>query len=184
MKYSLVKNQKEFAIVEDYLLKGVNLEESTVTPLEDDDIWDDIIDHYNNKGLRYTVVDDQEEVTDEFLVKQPSMLSRIGERQSGFGGFVPVIEDYCWTITTKQMRCPNSGVVPIGQGQYRYLTPKETWLLQGYSEADFEAAATVNKKTALYHQAGNSIPVPIFESLFKKILKDLDFDWELEDTSA
>ena len=105
-------------------------------------------------------------------------------RKEGFGGFVPVIEDYCWTITTKQMRCPNSGVVPIGQGQYRYLTPKETWLLQGYSEADFEAAATVNKKTALYHQAGNSIPVPIFESLFKEIIKELKIDWELEETSA
>ena len=72
------------------------------------------------------------EVTDEFLVKQPSMLSRIETKRDGFGGFVPVIKDYCWTITTKQMRCPNSGVVPIGQGQYRYLTPKETWLLQGY----------------------------------------------------
>lgn len=126
----------------------------------------------------------EKEVTDEFLVKQPSMLSRIGMRKEGFGGFVPVIEDYCWTITTKQMRCPNSGVVPIGQGQYRYLTPKETWLLQGYSEADFEAAATVNKKTALYHQAGNSIPVPIFESLFKEIIKELKIDWELEETSA
>ena len=106
-------------------------------------------------------------------MKQPSMLSKIGTKRDGFGGFVPVIKDYCWTITTKQMRCPNSGVVPIGQGRYRYLTPKETWLLQGYSEADFEADATVNKKTALYHQAGNSIPVPIFESLFKSILKDL-----------
>ena len=113
------------------------------------------------------------EVSDEFLVKQPSMLSKIGTKQEGFGGFVPIIEDYCWTITTKQMRCPNSGVIPIGQGQYRYLTPKETWLLQGYSEADFEAAARVNKKTALYHQAGNSIPVPIFESLFKAILDNL-----------
>ena len=113
------------------------------------------------------------EVSDEFLVKQPSMLSKIGTKKEGFGGFVPIIEDYCWTITTKQMRCPNSGVIPIGQGQYRYLTPKETWLLQGYSEADFEAAARVNKKTALYHQAGNSIPVPIFESLFRAILDNL-----------
>lgn len=66
MKYSLVKNQKEFAIVEDYLLKGVNLEESTVTPLDDDEIWDDIIDHYNSKGMRYTVVDDQEELKEVF----------------------------------------------------------------------------------------------------------------------
>lgn len=66
MKYSLVKNQKEFAIVEDYLLKGVNLEESTVIPLEDDDIWDDIIDHYNSQGMRYTVVDDREELAEVF----------------------------------------------------------------------------------------------------------------------
>jgi hypothetical protein len=66
MKYSLVKNQKEFAIVEDYLLKGVNLEGSTVIPLEDDDIWDDIIDHYNSQGMRYTVVDDREELAEVF----------------------------------------------------------------------------------------------------------------------
>lgn len=66
MTYSLIKNNKEFAIVEDDLLKGVNLEESTVTPLEDDDIWDDIIDHYNSKGMRYTVVDDQEELKEVF----------------------------------------------------------------------------------------------------------------------
>jgi len=45
--------------------------------------------------------------------------------------------------------------------------------LEDILATDFEAAATVNKKTALYHQAGNSIPVPIFESLFKSILKDL-----------
>lgn len=66
MTYSLIKNQKEFAIVEDDLLKGVNLEESTVTPLDDDEIWDDIIDRYNSQGLRYTVVDDQEELTEVF----------------------------------------------------------------------------------------------------------------------
>lgn len=66
MKYSLVKNQKEFAIVEDDLLKGVNLNDSTVTPLDDDEIWDDIIDHYNSQGLRYTAVDDQEELTEVF----------------------------------------------------------------------------------------------------------------------
>lgn len=66
MTYSLIKNQKEFAIVEDYLLKGVNLEESTVTPLDDDEIWDDIIDHYNSKGMRYTAVDDQEELKEVF----------------------------------------------------------------------------------------------------------------------
>lgn len=115
-------------------------------------------------------------VDDSYIVTQPSMLSKINTSPSKtFNGFVPVIEDFCYTITTKQMRCPNSGVVPIGNGQYRYLTPKETWLLQGYSDWDFMAAASVNGKTALYEQSGNSIPVPIFGAIFEVILKDLQY---------
>lgn len=55
------------------------------------------------------------------------------------------------------------------------LTELECWRLQGYSDADFEAAAAVHKRNGrytmpLYKQAGNSIPVPIFESIFRKIL--------------
>ena len=62
-----------------------------------------------------------------------------------------------------------------GGGKYRYLTERECWRLQGYSDADFEAAAAVQKKNgrytmALYKQAGNSIPVTIFESIFRKII--------------
>ena len=113
-------------------------------------------------------------VGDEYVVTQPSMLNKINTSgDSSFNGYLPIIEDFCWTITTKQMRCPNSGVVPLGDGRFRYLTPKETWLLQGYSEGDYHKAASVNKKTALYKQAGNSIPVPIFEALFQEILKDV-----------
>ena len=48
--------------------------------------------------------------------------------------------------------------------------------LQGYTDEDFENAKAVQKRkgryyTALYHQAGNSIAVPIFESIFRKIIK-------------
>lgn len=109
-------------------------------------------------------------VDDSYTVKSPSMLKVIGKPQKGFGGYLPIIEDYCWTITTKQNRNPNSGIIPIGNGQFRLLTEKECWLLQGYSDQDFMNAASVNKKTALYHQAGNSIPVDIFESIFEVIL--------------
>lgn len=54
----------------------------------------------------------------------------------------------------------------------RYLAEMERL---GYSDADFEAAAAVHKRNGrytmpLYKQAGNSIPVPIFESIFRKIL--------------
>lgn len=71
-------------------------------------------------------------------------------------------------------------IVPIIQQKIdesgaRYLTERECWRLQGYSDADFEAAAAVQKKNgrytmALYKQAGNSIPVTIFESIFRKII--------------
>lgn len=114
----------------------------------------------------------QDDFDEEYIITQPSMLSKIGSEGGKFSGRLKPIENYCWTITTKQLRCPNSGIVPIGNGQYRLLTPKECWLLQGYTEEDFDNASKVNGKTNLYKQAGNSIPVPIFESIFKVMLKE------------
>jgi DNA (cytosine-5)-methyltransferase 1 len=32
-----------------------------------------------------------------------------------YGGNLRVIEDFCWTITTKQVRHPNSGIVKIDE---------------------------------------------------------------------
>lgn len=116
-----------------------------------------------------------EDTKDEkYIVSQPSMLRKIDNSET-MG--VIVIKDYVNTITTKQMRCPNSGVIDLGNGKYRYLTERECWRLQGYSDEDFEAALKVHPgkpgklNGALYKQAGNSIPVPIFESIFKQILE-------------
>ena len=108
------------------------------------------------------------EVDDSYIVKAPSMLACIGKK--GTIRRAPIIKDFCYTITERQDRAPNSGVLPIGDGKYRYLTERECWRLQGYSDADFEAAAAVNCKTQLYKQAGNSIPVTIFEALFSVML--------------
>ena len=118
-------------------------------------------------------------VAKHYTVTQPSMLSRIEKKSKNFSGVIPVIREYAMTITTKQMRCPNSGVVDLGNGQYRYLTERECWRLQGYSDEDFENALLANPcregkmNGALYKQAGNSIAVPIFESIFEQIIKDL-----------
>ena len=74
------------------------------------------------------------------------------------------------------MRCPNSGIIDLENGKYRYLTERECWRLQGYSDEDFEAALKAHPgiegklNGALYKQAGNSIPVTIFESIFKQLL--------------
>lgn len=73
------------------------------------------------------------------------------------------------------MRSP-AQVIALDDGRYRYLTEKECWRLQGYSDEDFEAALKAHPgkpgklNGALYKQAGNSIPVPIFESIFKQLL--------------
>lgn len=107
-------------------------------------------------------------VDDSYIVKAPSMVAAIGKKNTVRRA--SIIDDYCYTITERQDRAPNSGVIDLGNGLYRYLTELECWRLQGYTDDDFNAAAQVNTKRTLYKQAGNSIPVPIFESMFKEIL--------------
>lgn len=110
---------------------------------------------------------------EQYIVSQPSMIKKINTNET-MG--INVIRDYANTITTKQMRCPNSGVIDLGDGRYRYLTERECWRLQGYSDEDFEAALKVHPgkpgklNGALYKQAGNSIPTVFFESMFKQML--------------
>lgn len=114
---------------------------------------------------------------EKYIVSQPSMLKLIGgTSKSRFNGYVHVIDKYAMTITCKQVRCPNSGVIDLNDGRYRYLTERECWRLQGYSDKDYESALHEHPgkpgkmNSTLYKQAGNSIPVPIFESLFRKII--------------
>ena len=96
-------------------------------------------------------------------VTQPSVLDAIGKKGIRRA---TVIKDCAFTITARQDRTP-AQVIDMGGGRYRYLTERECWRLQGYTDADYEAAAAVHKKVGrytmpLYKQAGNSIPVPIF----------------------
>lgn len=114
---------------------------------------------------------DNNTVPEVYDVTQPSVLSAIG--QKGIKR-ATVIQDYAFTITTRQDRTP-AQVIDCGNGRYRYLTELECWRLNGYSDADYYAAANVHQKNGryimpLYKQAGNSIPVPIFESIFRKML--------------
>lgn len=112
-------------------------------------------------------------VDDFYTVAAPSMIEAIGKK--GVLKRLPIIEDYCYTITTRPDRTPGSGCLPIGGGKYRYLTERECWRLQGYTDEDFEAAAKVNSRRSLYRQAGNSIPVPIFEAIFEAVFDGSGF---------
>lgn len=116
-------------------------------------------------------LEDNDSVPEVYDVTQPSVRNVIG--QTGIKR-ATVIKDYAFTITTRQDRTP-AQVIDCGGSRFRYLTELECWRLQGYTDEDFERAKAVHKRagryyTALYKQAGNSIPVPIFESIFRKII--------------
>lgn len=114
---------------------------------------------------------DNAKVPPVYDVTQPSVYSAIGHKGIRRA---TVIQDFAYTITTRQDRTP-AQVIDCGNGRYRYLTELECWRLQGYTDKDFERAKAVQKRNgrycmALYHQAGNSIAVPIFESIFRKLI--------------
>lgn len=109
----------------------------------------------------------ESKVDDSYLVTQPSILNVIGV--TGAVKRATVLKDKCYTITERQDRCP-AQVIDLGNGKYRFLTDRECWRLQGYSDDDYDNAAKVNNRRALYKQAGNSIPVTIFEAIFEQLL--------------
>lgn len=89
------------------------------------------------------------------------------------------------TITTKQDRHPNSGNLYFDKGDqdkssYRFLTPRECFLLMGFDEKDYEKLAYSKLKNIRnsefftrdinYKLAGNSIVVNILEQIFSQIL--------------
>lgn len=88
------------------------------------------------------------------------------------------------TITTKQDRNPNSGLLLYNsdnpkKAPYRNLTPRECFLLMGFDENDFQSLMDNNiemkknykffTREKLIKLAGNSIAVPVLEYIFKQI---------------
>ncbi len=131
-------------------------------------IFDDLIKS-PMRNIKEFLLPDVPEVYD---VTQPSVYNAIGKK--GVLRRANIIKDYAYTITTRQDRTPTQ-VIDCGGGRYRYLTERECWRLQGYTDADFDAAAAVQEKNGrytmtLYWQAGNSIAVTILESIFRKII--------------
>lgn len=116
----------------------------------------------------------EENVSDRYTVIQPSLKRMIGNKNDIKR--LDVIKDYCFTIRTRQDQAPNAGVVDLNNGKYRFLTELECWRLNGFSDENYYAAEKVNPakpgcmNRTLYEQAGNTIPVPMLVSLFRKIL--------------
>lgn len=88
------------------------------------------------------------------------------------------------TLTTKQDRHPNSGVIDFhngkdGMSDFRYITPRECFMFMGFDEADYEALlknnfslsarGSVFTRDKMNKMAGNSIVVNVLEEIFKQI---------------
>lgn len=132
--------------------------------------------------LDYTIDKYRIEANMSQLNDTPSRRKIIDENDKIYlnGKFVSVLK----TITTKQDRNPNSGVISydheeMGKAKYRYLTARECFLAMGFDEVDYEILINnniqINKNSNLFSQsklikmAGNSIVVNVLEAIFIQV---------------
>lgn len=107
----------------------------------------------------------EDEVDDYYYNVCPSMIKALKN------GKVKNITnlDYCNTLTTKQARWNNAGMIIDSRG-LRYLSGKETWRLMGFNDEDYKKASLVCPLLQLYKQAGNSIVVNILVEILKNLI--------------
>lgn len=149
---------------------------------------------FETNSLKHIIKEDYSNVVykKEALESQPN---RTPSRKKMF------LENYCLndfknyqfsrTLTTKQDRHPNAGVINLKntildtkttrlktKANFRFLTPRETYLLMGFEEVDFDKVIKTSfiPKQKLYQQAGNSINVntiaPIMLLIQRKFNED------------
>lgn len=96
---------------------------------------------------------------------------------TNFKGRLKVIDKYAYTISTKQVGVPNSGLIDIGNGKYRYLTEKECFGLMGFDEEDFNKLRAIypqrkgRTSSILYKKEGNNIVVNVLEEILNDIYR-------------
>lgn len=99
-----------------------------------------------------------------------------------------IVGRFAKTITTKQDRNPNSGIVAYEKNplvswnhHYRNLTPRECFLLMGFDEEQFDALKDNNfsvrsnknmlSNAKMIKLAGNSIVVQVLEAIFNQVVE-------------
>ena len=119
----------------------------------------------------------EKDVSELYTMTQPYMLKFLNKGiDNSFRGRLKVIKDFTYTISTKQMRVPNSGIIDIGNGQYRYLTERECLRLMGFDDCDIDKLEKVHQRrknctsSKLYKQAGNSIVIDVLMTIIKVLL--------------
>ena len=126
----------------------------------------------------------EKDVSNLYEVRQESMLKHIQgiPKNNHFKGRLKVIDTFAYTISTKQVRIPNSGIIDLGNNKYRYLTERECFRLMGFDDEVFNKLRSIYKQrkgttsSILYKQAGNSIVVDVLEAILKEIINIGGYD--------
>lgn len=169
---------------------------SILIPKKDMYKLDIFFNNYNkNKGINtdYDIMDflridyNQTKYKDEANISNPNdtpSRQKIYEHGRIIYDGYKIINTFINTITTKQDRHPNAGLIEYlehknGSSKYRNLTPRECFLLMGFDEDDFENLCNNNfyirQNRKFYFRekyerlAGNSIVVNVLMYLFSMI---------------
>lgn len=135
--------------------------------------------------LDYSIEQYREEANASQPNKTPSR-DRIEEENDLLYDGKRINEIYVNTVTTKQDRNPNSGLIVYhnwkrGKEKWRYLTPRECFMLMGFDEEDYSRAISYNPlyngrsslltTEKMIKMAGNSICVDVLEAIFRQIME-------------
>lgn len=106
-----------------------------------------------------------------FVFDKPLCINSKGGR-GGVVGLQPSVQNRIYdsnAIATAITQCYMPSY--IDSERIRKLTPKETFRLMDFDDADYEKAASVNSNTQLYKQAGNSIVVAVPKYIIAQLIE-------------
>lgn len=174
----LAKNYEQRDSINQYFfennLQNLNISEDKILPISDFLRLDYSNEQYRKEAIASTPMytPSRQKIYENNIILATDETAHIGK--------------YARTVTTKQDRHPNSGLVEYkniiltdSNKKYRNLTPRECFLLMGFEEDKFnllmENNIDINKdrkilsSSKLIKLAGNSIVVPVLEQLFTQI---------------
>lgn len=111
--------------------------------------------------------------SDKYRVADRTLAVQFGKLPNNpFNGRNMLVGDYARTIVSNYAKVPASNM-------YRHITEKESWLLMGFDESDFEKAQALYPQRyiggkecmcgILYRQAGNSIVVQVLQAIIREL---------------
>lgn len=117
--------------------------------------------------------------SDKYRVADRTRAIQFGKLPNNpFNGRNMIVGDYARTIVSNYAKVPTSNILAVGD-KYRHITEKESWLLMGFDEADFEKVQTLYPQRyiggkecmcgILYRQADNSIVVPVLQAILREL---------------